>query len=123
MKLVFHFVKMSYRCALFTLGSYTATHFSVGVGTGDVVAAGREARGIWIGPEPGGGSSGGVIVPAGAEQAYPSLGMGWAVRARYPEVWNVSRPCIARETPSTPCSTVPTTSRAASVRVWEVTSG
>ena len=29
--------------------------------------------------------------------------MGRAARARYPEAWDVSRPCIARETPSTPC--------------------
>ena len=35
---------------------------------------------------------GGVIVPAGAEPAYPPLGMGRAARARYPEAWDVSRP-------------------------------
>jgi hypothetical protein len=38
------------------------------------------------------------------EQAYPSLGMGRAGRARYPEAWGVSRPCIGPVTPSTPCS-------------------
>ena len=41
---------------------------------------------------------------SGPERAYPSLGMGSAARARYPEGWDVSRPCIVRETPSTPCS-------------------
>ena len=39
------------------------------------------------------------------EPAYPSLGMGRAARVRYPEAWDVSRPCIVRETPSTRCST------------------
>ena len=29
-----------------------------------------------------------------AEPAYPSLGMGRRARARYPEAWDVSRPCI-----------------------------
>ena len=38
------------------------------------------------------------------EPVYPSLGMGRARRTRYPEAWDVSCPCIARETPSTPCS-------------------
>ena len=40
----------------------------------------------------------------GPEPAYPSLGMGRAARARYPEGWDASRPGIVRETPSTPCS-------------------
>ena len=56
---------------------------------------------------PAAGSSVGIIVAAGAEPAYRSLGMGRAARARYPEAWDVSRPRIARETPSTPCSTRP----------------
>ena len=45
------------------------------------------------------GAIGGV-----SEPAYPSLGMGRAGRARYPEAWDVSRPCIGPVTPSTPCS-------------------
>ena len=35
---------------------------------------------------------------------YPSLGIGRAPQARYPEAWDVSRLCIGPVTPSTPCS-------------------
>ena len=41
----------------------------------------------------------------GLSRRNPSRGMGRAARARYPEAWDVSRPCIVRETPSTSCST------------------
>ena len=47
---------------------------------------------------------GGFSFLAGALRALHSLGMGRAARARYPEGWDASRPRIARETPSTPCS-------------------
>jgi len=39
------------------------------------------------------------------ERAYRSLGMGTARRTRYAGAWRLWRPCIDRETPSTPCST------------------
>src|SRR5262245_42180394 len=52
-----------------------------------------------------GPQEGGAKARNGPELAYPSFGMGRAARARYPEAWDVSRPSIVRETPSTPCST------------------
>src|SRR5262249_18694503 len=39
------------------------------------------------------------------EGAYRCLGMGTARRTRYAGAWRLWRPCIDRETPSTPCST------------------
>jgi hypothetical protein len=50
------------------------------------------------------GPSGAPAMPARAEPAYPSffghrqvLDIGRAARARYPEAWDVSRPCIGLE--------------------------
>src|SRR5262249_18493204 len=40
----------------------------------------------------------------GREPGDRSLGLASARRTRYPGAWRVSCPCIARETPSTPCS-------------------
>jgi hypothetical protein len=37
------------------------------------------------------------------ERAYRSLVMGTSEQSRYPGAWPVWRPCIAPETPSTPC--------------------